>query len=121
MLPLSLARLQTTVDGFVHTPPPSTLGRGTIEALEARLERQYMLLQTLLMLLLEKKVIDENEFREWVTYVDSLDGRTDGRLTENKAPIDCPSCRRRNPPTAVRCQYCGTEMAAQIIDPRHQR
>jgi hypothetical protein len=86
-----------------------------LSSLEVRLEQQNLLIQTLLMLLLEKKVIHEDEFKEWMIYVDELDGVRDGRVKAQQGPITCPSCKRNNPRTAVRCQYCGNEFPPEFL------
>ncbi len=89
--------------------------RGDIQTLEAKLERQHLLIQTLLMILLEKKVIHEDEFKEWLVYVDELDGARDGKLREDKSPIVCESCGRNNTYTATKCQYCGHGFSPEFL------
>lgn len=84
-------------------------------SLEDRLEKQNLLIQTLLMILLEKKVIHEDEFKEWMIYVDELDGKRDGKLRENKSPVICPKCKRNNPPNRTACQYCGIEFPPEFL------
>ena len=89
--------------------------------LQMRLERQNMVIQALLMLLVEKKVIGADEFEQWIEYVDGLDGRVDGRLAPDRSPQRCPRCQRNNSSTAVQCQYCGSEFQTRAMDRRHQR
>ena len=86
-----------------------------IDQLQARLDRATLLLQSLLMILMEKKVIHEDELREWVRYVDEFDGSVDGRLKEDKSPVACPKCSRKNPRTAATCQYCGVALEQDIL------
>jgi hypothetical protein len=86
---------------------PQRVPGSQIDALEARLERANLIIQTLLLLLLEKKVIHEDEFKEWMVYVDELDGQRDGKVKEEVAPFDCPECGRKNPHQAAKCIYCG--------------
>jgi hypothetical protein len=111
--------------GFVkelsHPTGGFELKVGSATALESRLERQEMLIQTLLILLLEKGVIGQDELREWMAYVDGLDGRMDGRLREAAEPKSCSKCGRMSPATAIRCQYCDTPFSATGVDPRHRR
>jgi hypothetical protein len=119
--PTRVAGLHNTVTDFTATTSASgRAARGSIDQIEDRLERQNMVIQTLLMLLLEKKVIEEKEFREWMNYVDRLDGRADGKLRENIAPRSCPGCGRMNPAKAPQCQYCGHDLPRDVIDPRHK-
>lgn len=89
--------------------------RSTVQDLERVVDRQTLLLQTLLMLLLEKKVIHEDEFREWIAYVDELDGVRDGRVKAEKAPVSCPKCKRNNQPGAAKCQYCGEAFTPEFL------
>ncbi|MCL5271235.1 MAG: hypothetical protein M1457_11965 [bacterium] len=96
--------------GSPKLPPrrrsPETPAHANFDQLNEKIERQNLLIQTLLMLLIEKKLIEEQEFRDWVKYVDSLDGARDGKVREPGTPITCPSCRRQSPRTAVKCIYC---------------
>lgn len=98
----------------------SSVGRGEINELATMVERQHLVIQTLLMLLLEKKIISEKELQEWTAYVDGLDGNVDGRLRAEKSPKPCPACARNNAPDAPRCAYCGASLAIDIVDRRHQ-
>jgi len=95
--------------------PGANAPNATVEHLQARLDRTTLLLQTLMMILIEKKVVHEDELREWVKYVDELDGTADGRLREDKSPVACPKCSRKNPRTAATCQYCGTALEQDIL------
>ncbi|MBI5153796.1 zinc ribbon domain-containing protein [Candidatus Poribacteria bacterium] len=95
--------------------PVDNEARSSVQALETKLERQNLLIQTLLMILLEKKVVHDDEFREWMRYVDELDGARDGKLRENKAPVLCPACGRNNPPAAAKCQYCGAAIESDYL------
>lgn len=101
-----LGEVDTTVSSR-----PTTANKFGLEQLEARVERQNLLIQTLLMLLLEKKVIGEEEFRKWLIYVDELDGKRDGRLKADNTPQECPKCHRKNQHKASQCMYCGEEFA----------
>lgn len=79
------------------------------------IERQNLMIQTLLMILLEKQVIQEEEFREWLIYVDELDGVRDGRVREDKTPVACPKCHRNSPRTATKCIFCGHEFEVEFL------
>ena len=95
--------------------------RASTAELQARVDRQNMVIQTLLMLLMEKKVFNEAEFTQWVDWVDSLDGKVDGKLTEDNRPIECSNCHRMNPSTARKCQYCNRDLPVQVIDRRDKK
>ncbi len=86
-----------------------------IETLQAQLEQQNLILQTMLVLLLEKKVISEDEFNEWATKVDELDGVRDGRLSGEKSPIRCPDCGHENLRGAAKCVNCGVDLDLHLI------
>ncbi len=86
-----------------------------IDDLTHRLEKQSLMIQTLLMILLEKNVIQESEFKEWMVYVDELDGKRDGRLREDRSPVKCPSCGRNSPRAKSNCQYCGQEFPQEFL------
>ena len=94
--------------------------RQMLHDVNARLEKQDLLLQTLVRLLLEKGVIQRDELSRWVDYVDSLDGSVDGKLKSDRRPRECPKCRRKNSPQARHCQYCGAELGASFLshDPK---
>jgi hypothetical protein len=85
---------------------PHRDSRQSLNDLESRIARQDLYIQTLLRLLLEKGIIQKEEFGEWLDYVDSLDGRTDGRLSPSSGSKSCKRCRRVNPIHARLCQYC---------------
>lgn len=93
----------------------SGAGKASTIELEERLARQELLIQTLLRLLLEKKVIHEDEFKEWMDYVDSLDGKRDGKLRVPKIARNCASCGRMNKPNAARCMYCDHEFPTEFL------
>jgi hypothetical protein len=89
--------------------PSGRVDHTSLRELEDRVARQKLYIQTLLRLLLEKGVIQREEFGEWLDYVDALDGRADGKLAKDTRSKTCARCRRVNPVQARRCQYCDTE------------
>lgn len=111
MIPLYLAHKT----GPKKRPGKSGLGKSSAIELEERLARQELLIQTLLRLLLEKQVIHEDEFKEWMDYVDGLDGTRDGKLRAPKVARNCPSCGRMNKPNAARCMYCDHEFPTEFL------
>jgi hypothetical protein len=94
--------------------------RSEVEQLKGRIERQNLLIQTMLMILLEKKVLHEDEFKEWLNYVDELDGVRDGKLREDKKPLACSQCGRNSPKGSAKCIYCGTEFETDFLYQRPQ-
>ena len=96
--------------------PSSLEARQAVDELSARLDRQNLLLQTLLRLLLEKGVIQEEEFKQWIAYVDALDGKADGKLQKEKGIKNCPVCGRVSQMDATKCQYCGAEYPVEFLE-----
>lgn len=90
-------------------------GGGGLPELRVKVERQNLLIQTLCRILIEKGVIQEEELQEWLAYVDSLDGREDGKLSHSKAPIQCRSCKRINGASLIKCQYCGETLPVDFL------
>lgn len=97
-------------------PTTSPDSRHAISELQHKVERQHLFIQTLLRLLMEKGLIQENEFREWLTFVDGFDGHVDGKLKPDTAPQLCSSCARKSPASYPRCQYCGAEFAMAVLE-----
>jgi hypothetical protein len=89
--------------------------RWTIQEMQERIDRQNLLLQTLLRLLLEKGVIQEKEFKEWIVYVDEFDGKRDGKLEAQKGIKRCVGCGRVNATKAAVCMYCGAHFAPDFL------
>lgn len=88
--------------------------------LEDLVHRQHLMLQTLLLLLMEKKVIEEDEFKQWLEYVDGLDGRADGKASPKHEARQCPACGRMSSPNSVKCTYCSTPLERDFIIRRPQ-
>jgi hypothetical protein len=115
MLPLTAIALRNAAAQITQTRSVDQSARTRNEELELRLERANLVLQTLLMILLEKQIIHEDEFREWMLYVDDLDGARDGRVREDNTPQNCPSCGRNSPHSAVKCVYCGEGFQVEFL------
>ncbi|MCE5229941.1 zinc ribbon domain-containing protein [bacterium] len=93
-------------------------GQATLAELQTTIARQQLIIHSLVMILLEKKIFDKDELARMIEKIDLLDGRADGKLTQDKSPVACPTCGRISPATAQRCQYCGKEIGAGILDRR---
>ena len=85
------------------------------EHLKERIERQNLIIQTLLVMLLEKGTITAEEFRETANRVDMCDGVRDGRLSEDKSLLPCPKCSGLNHNQATRCDHCGAALDPELI------
>ena len=94
---------------------------GNVQELTLRLDRMHLMVQTLSRLLVAKGLVTEEELNEWMRYVDSLDGNVDGKLRSSRAPVACSHCKRMNPPTAPKCQYCGGELPSEFLDRNEQQ
>ncbi len=109
----------SSFDGGGGDSPPMSGGsqqhNSTIVELQAQVESLSLQVQTLSRLLVEKGLVTEKELNEWLRYIDGLDGRVDGKLREKKTPKSCHQCQRINPSKAVKCQYCGAELANEFL------
>jgi len=114
MIPYTAARLYNAASQITSRPVDQT-ARTQAADVESRLERTNLLLQTLLMILLEKQIIHEDEFKEWMAYVDDLDGARDGKIREDHSPMECPDCGRKSPRTAPKCLYCGRAFETEFL------
>lgn len=88
---------------------------GDLENIRDRLSRIELMQQTLLRVLIEKGVLDKQEFSQWMKYVDQLDGRDDGKMAEESGVKSCPSCGRNNPVKLRNCQYCGADLPFDFL------
>jgi hypothetical protein len=83
--------------------------------LEDQLERQALIIRSLLEVCARKKVFDEPEFRELVNEIDLSDGRLDGKYKPQAAPIECVECGKINGKRAVTCMYCGEDLPGRDL------
>jgi hypothetical protein len=102
--------------GDAKRPDPSA--QSSVDDLRHIIDRQNLVLQTLLVLMIEKGLIQESEFDEWLKHHDGLDGHKDGKLRPSASPRHCSKCDRMNSPTAVKCTYCDAEFQNLYLDPR---
>ena len=84
--------------------------RSDIDDLKRKVNQQNLLLQTLIALVLEKNLIEEEEFRALLDEVDKVDGVKDGELAEDKTPLICNGCGKKNGRDKSRCMWCGQEL-----------
>lgn len=94
---------------------PRKISRADLDAINDRLGRIELMQQTLLRVLIEKRVLDKQEFKQWLSYVDQLDGRTDGKMGEESGVRQCPACSRNNPMKNRQCQYCSAELPTDFL------
>jgi hypothetical protein len=78
--------------------------------MEDALDRQALIIRTLLTACEKKGLFNEAEFRELVNEVDLSDGRLDGKYKPQQGPVGCPSCGKTNGKRAVTCMYCGVPL-----------
>lgn len=113
-----MATRQMLDSSKISRTEPGASGSATVAELQNMIGRQQLIIQSLLMLLLEKQVIDKDELAKWVEYVDQLDGKADGKLNADKSPVQCPKCGRTSPATVQRCLYCNAVLGDGILDRR---
>jgi len=89
--------------------------RSKIDALTRRVDRQDLIIHTLIGILLEKHNFTEDEFKEFIIKVDELDGVRDGKRAKPKrGPVECPSCHTKNSPDAAKCVMCGHAIEVDV-------
>ena len=87
----------------------------TTARLEDALERQALIIRTLLEACSRKNLFTEDEFRELLTEIDLSDGRLDGKYKPQQGPQECTNCGKTNGKRAVTCMYCGTPLEIREI------
>ncbi|MEM7232376.1 MAG: hypothetical protein AAF517_09390 [Planctomycetota bacterium] len=78
-----------------------------VQELESQIGELALFNQTLLRMLIEKDVCTPSEFTNLFQMVDLEDGVADGRVTPERVPGQCSSCRRKMPKNKAKCMYCG--------------
>ncbi len=74
--------------------------------LEDQLQRQALIIRSLLEMCSKKGLFNTDEFRELVTEIDLSDGKLDGKYKPMAGPRNCPNCGKVNGKTAMTCMYC---------------
>lgn len=75
--------------------------------LERRVSRLALVSHSLWELLKDRHGYTEEELRDWVNLTDLKDGKLDGRVRLNQAPLNCHKCSRVVTRAFGRCMYCG--------------
>ncbi|MCB9933450.1 MAG: zinc ribbon domain-containing protein [Planctomycetes bacterium] len=83
--------------------------------LEDALDRQALIIRTLLSMCEAKGLFNEPEFRELMNEVDLSDGRLDGKFKPQAMPRSCPNCGKTNGKRAVTCMYCGAQLEGREL------
>ena len=83
--------------------------------LEDALDRQALIIRTLLTACEKAGIFNEDQFRALVTEVDLSDGRLDGKYKPQMGPQGCPQCGKTNGKRAVKCMYCGAVLEGREI------
>ena len=86
-----------------------------VKELDARVQRQGMLLQALVGLLFKKKLIEKAEFKTLMEEIDLKDGVRDGKLSLRSESRACPSCGWVNRRDIGACQLCGVELKIDYL------
>lgn len=79
----------------------------TVRQLEQDMGRALLVIQTLLRICQEKGLFQRDEFLARLHQIDLEDGKLDGRLKRERAPLYCPHCGKTNNHAATTCMYCG--------------
>ena len=107
------ARVNQIVSDF--STRKSETNQSQLEILENQLGRQNLLIQTLLVLLLEKGLFEEEEFLELLDEIDALDGKKDGAFTPKSTPKKCRSCGKTNSSRKRKCMWCGADLVLDDV------
>lgn len=83
---------------------------GALMRLEDTLQRQALIIRSLLEICARKQLFEEPEFRALVNEIDLRDGRLDGKLKPQSGPRNCPECGKINGKHAVSCMYCSANL-----------
>lgn len=85
------------------------------ERMREALERQALIIQTLLTFCERKGLFNEQEFREMMNEIDLSDGYHDGKFKPQHGPQTCADCGKINGRHAVGCMYCGAVLEGPPI------
>jgi len=83
--------------------------------LEDALDRQALVIRTLLTACEKAGMFNESTFRELMNDVDLSDGRLDGKFKPQAGPRECHACGKTNGKRAVTCMYCGVPLEGREI------
>ena len=83
--------------------------------LEDALDRQALVIRTLLTACEKAGIFNEATFKELMNDVDLSDGRLDGKYKPQSGPQSCPDCGKTNGKRAVTCMYCGSQLEMREI------
>lgn len=83
--------------------------------LEDALDRQALVIRTLLTACEKAGLFNEAQFKELMNDVDLSDGRLDGKYKPQAMPQSCPECGKTNGKRAVQCMYCGAQLEMRDI------
>lgn len=85
------------------------------ERMRDAIERQALVIQTLLTFCERKGLFSEQEFRELMNEIDLQDGFLDGKLKPQQGPQTCAECGKISGRHAVNCMYCGAQFDARPL------
>jgi hypothetical protein len=85
------------------------------ERMRDAIERQTLVIQTLLTFCERKGLFNEQEFRELMNEIDLSDGFLDGKFKPQHGPQTCAACGKISGRHAVNCMYCGVPFEARPI------
>lgn len=84
--------------------------------LQDQLERQALIMRSLLTACEKAGIFTEDQFRELVTEIDLSDGRLDGKYKpQQQGPMICAGCGKPNGKRAMKCMYCGAVLEQRDI------
>lgn len=108
------AKNKATAEAATQASRTAANAEAAIFELRDQVERQALLIRSLLLVLDRRGLTNEDDFREIMEEVDLSDGRRDGRYRPLGPLKDCPRCSKVNKKRAVVCLYCGTKLPQDV-------
>lgn len=104
-----------TTRNAVEAEAAARRAEGALERLEDQIQRQALIIRSLLEACTRKDVFSEQEFRELVNEIDLSDGKADGKYKPQPGPRRCPKCGKINGRSAVSCMYCSEDLPDRAL------
>jgi hypothetical protein len=102
-------------EGAIDANNAARRAEDALGRLEDTIDRQMLVIRTLLTACEKAGLFNEAQFRELMNDVDLSDGRLDGKFKPQVTPRECPTCHKVNGKRAVTCMYCGNPLEGRDI------
>jgi hypothetical protein len=78
-----------------------------VELIQMDVDRLLMITEALWIMLRDEHGYTDEQLIQKVQEIDMRDGRLDGRVARQAAPLKCPKCGRVMPVNRPTCMFCG--------------